>query len=123
MSAFSPACEIPAGSARLMCNWICCCNWKERKPAAADLKKTYSAETAELALKRLEDFEQGPLGKKIPAIAQCWRRVWEQVVPFFAYPNEIRKIIYTTNAIESLHIQFPKFLTTTPHFPTHRPPP
>ena len=85
---------------------------------ATELKKIYSADTAELALKRLEDFEQGPLGKKIPAIAQCWRRVWEQVVPFFAYPNEIRKIIYTTNAIESLHMQLRKVLKTRGHFPS-----
>jgi transposase-like protein len=44
-------------------------------------------------------------GKKLPAIVQSWRRVWEQVIPFFAYPKEIRKIIYATNAIESLHMQ------------------
>ena len=102
----------------LIRNSLSFCNWKERKPVAAELKKIYSAETAELALKRLEDFEQGPLGKKIPAIAQCWSRVWEQVVPFFAYPNEIRKIIYTTNAIESLHMQLRKVLKTRGHFPS-----
>src|SRR5260370_21053454 len=95
------------------------CNWKERKPVATELKAIYSAETAEVAAKRLEDFERGALGKKIPAIAQCWRRVWEQVIPFFAYSKEIRKIIYTTNAIESLHMQLPKVLKTRAHFPTN----
>ena len=79
---------------------------------ATELKKIYNAETAELAAKRLEDFEQGPFGKRIPAITQCWRRVWDQVIPFFAYPNEIRKLIYTTNAIESLHMQLRKVLKT-----------
>ena len=55
-------------------------------PVPAELKNIYT-ETAELAAKRLEDFERGPWGKKIPAIAQCWRRVWDQVIPFFAYPK------------------------------------
>jgi putative transposase len=85
---------------------------------AAERKKIYNAETAELGAKRLEYFEQGPWGKKIPAIAQCWRRVWDQVIPFFAYPNEIRTIIYTTNAIESLHMQLRKVLKTRGDFPS-----
>jgi len=118
ISAVYPDCEIQTCIVHLIRNSLCFCNWKERKPVATELKKIYSAETAELAAKRLEDFEQGPLGKKIPAIAQCWRRVWEQVVPFFAYPNEIRKIIYTTNAIESLHMQLRKVLKTRGHFPS-----
>jgi putative transposase len=54
---------------------------------------------------------------KLPAIVQSWRRVWEQVIPFFAYPKEIRKIIYTTNAIESLHMQLRKVLKKRGHFP------
>src|SRR6266403_2083719 len=82
------------------------------------LKGIYSAETAEVAAKRLEDFERGALGKKIPAIAQCWRRVWEQVIPFFAYSKEIRKIIYTTNASESLHMQLRQVLKNRGHFPS-----
>ena len=118
ISAVYPHCEIQTCIVHLIRNSLSFCNWKERKPVAAELKKIYNAETAELAAKRLEDFEQGPLGKKIPAIAQCWRRVWEQVVPFFAYPNEIRKIIYTTNAIESLHMQLRKVLKTRGHFPS-----
>jgi len=64
---------------------------------ARELKQIYAAETAELAAKRLEDFAEGLWGKKLPAIVQSWRRVWEQVIPFFAYPKEIRKIIYTTS--------------------------
>jgi transposase-like protein len=104
----------------LIRNSLSFCNWKERKSVAAELKKIYNAETAEMAAKRLEDFEQGPWGKKITPIAQCWRRVWEQVIPFFAYPNEIRKIIYTTNAIESLHMQLRKVLKTRGHFPSER---
>ena len=80
ISAVYPDCEIQTCIVHLIRNSLSFCNWKERKPVATELKKIYSAETAELALQRLEDFEQGPLGKKIPAIAQCWRRVWEQVI-------------------------------------------
>jgi transposase-like protein len=80
------------------------------------------AETAELAAKRLEDFAEGPWGKKLPAIVQSWRRVWEQVIPFFAYPREIRKIIYTINAIESLLCSYAKCSKTEGTFPVMRQP-
>jgi putative transposase len=66
----------------------------------------------------LEEFATSEWGKKLPAIVQSWRRVWEQVIPFFAYPLEIRKIIYTTNAIESLHMQLRKVLKNRGHFPS-----
>jgi putative transposase len=118
ISAVYPECEIQTCIVHLMRNSLSYCNWKERRPMTAELKKIYTAETAELAAKRLEDFEQGPWGKKIPPIAQCWRRVWDQVVPFFAYSSEIRKIIYTTNAIESLHMQLRKVLKNRGHFPS-----
>src|SRR5271156_791218 len=118
ISAVYPDSEIQTCIVHLIRNSLSFCNWKDRKPVAAELKKIYNAETAELAAKRLEDFEQGPFGKRIPATAQCWRRVWDQVIPFFAYPNEIRKMIYTTNAIESLHMQLRKVLKTRGHFPS-----
>src|SRR3984893_14875119 len=117
-SAVYPDSEIQTCIVHLIRNSLSFCNWKDRKPVAAELKNIYNAETAELAAKRLEDFEQGPFGRRIPAIAQCWRRVWDQVIPFFAYPNEIRKMIYTTNAIESLHMQLRKVLKTRGHFPS-----
>ena len=118
ISAVYPDSEIQTCIVHLIRNSLSFCNWKDRKPVAAELKNIYNAETAELAAKRLEDFEQGPFGKRIPAIAQCWRRVWDQVIPFFAYPNEIRKMIYTTNAIESLHMQLRKVLKARGHFPS-----
>ncbi len=93
-------------------------SWKERKPLAAALKLIYRAETAEAALHQLEEFEQGPWGRKYPTVAQSWRRQWEQVIPFFAFAPEIRKIIYTTNAIESLHSQVRKSVRTRGHFPS-----
>lgn len=93
-------------------------SWKERKPIAAALKPIYRAETADIAKERLAEFEAGPWGRKYPAITQSWRRNWEQVIPFFAYPAEVRRIIYTTNAIESLHSQVRKAVRGRGHFPS-----
>ena len=93
------------------------CGWKDRQALARALKEIYRAETAEMAEKRLTEFEQSDWGKKYPMIGQSWRRNWEQVIPFYAYSPEIRKIIYTTNAIESLHMQLRKVLKNRGHFP------
>lgn len=93
------------------------CGWKERQKVAAELKTVYRAENAEAAAQRLSEFENGPWGKKFPMIAASWKRNWEQVIPFFAYSPEIRKMIYTTNAIESLHMQLRKVLKNRGHFP------
>jgi len=76
------------------------CGWKERQAVARELKAIYRAETAEAAAKRLSEFDAGPWGRKYPMIAESWRRNWEQIIPFYSYPPEVRKIIYTTNAIE-----------------------
>ncbi len=93
-------------------------SWKERKMIAAALKPIYRAENAETARERLEAFDAGPWGQKYPAIAQSWRRHWEEVIPFFAFAPEVRKIIYTTNAIESLHSQVRKAVRSRGHFPS-----
>jgi transposase-like protein len=94
------------------------CSWQDRGKVAAELKDIYRAETAEMAWAHLENFEQGPWGKKYPTIAASWKRHWEEVTPFYGYPPEIRKMIYTTNAIESLHMQLRKVLKTRGHFPS-----
>lgn len=78
-------------------------SWKERKLVAGALKPVYRAANAEAAASALEAFDQGVWGRKYPAIAQSWRRNWKAVIPFFAFPAEVRKIIYTTNSIESLN--------------------
>ena len=93
-------------------------SWKERRAIAATLKPIYKADSAELAKQRLEDFEASSWGSKYPAIAQSWRRNWEQVIPFFAFAPEVRKIVYTTNAIESLHSQVRKAVRGRGHFPS-----
>ena len=92
--------------------------WKERKAVAADLKSIYRAETAQAAALRLDEFEH-KWGDKFPPIGQSWRRNWEQIIPFFAYPEAVRKIIYTTNAIESLNMSLRKIIKNRGHFPSN----
>src|SRR6478672_6492123 len=78
------------------------CGWKGAPgPGSRTQSHIYRAETAEAAAKRLSEFQAGPWGKKYPMIAESWRRNWQQITPFYGYPPEVRKIIYTTNAIES----------------------
>ena len=78
----------------------------------------YRASSAEAAASALEEFDQGAWGRKYPAIAQSWRRNWQAVIPFFAFPAEVRKIIYTTNAIESLNASVRKAVRNKGHFPS-----
>lgn len=92
--------------------------WKDRKALATELKAIYQAANADSAEAALSDFEQGAWGRKCPPIALAWRRQWAQVIPFFAYPTEVRKIIYTTNAIESLHMRLRKIVKNRGHFPS-----
>lgn len=92
-------------------------NWKDRKPLAASIKPIYTAPSAEAALAELDAFESGPWGKKFPTVVASWRRVWDKVIPFFAFPPEVRRVIYTTNAIESVNARLRKILKTRGHFP------
>jgi len=91
--------------------------WKDRKALAADLKSIYQAVNADAAAAAPDEFEQSVRGQKYPPIAQAWRRQWPQVIPFFAYPPQVRKIIYTTSAIESLHMQLRKIVKNRGRFP------
>ena len=118
ITAVFPETQVQTCIVHLIRNCLSYCNWKQRQPVARELKNIYSAETAEIAAKRLGEFEKSEWGKKIPAITQSWRRVWDQVVPFFSYTAEIRKMIYTTNAIESLHMQVRKVIKNRGHFPS-----
>jgi putative transposase len=91
-------------------------NWKERKRVAADLREVYRASTALEAEHRLTAFAV-QWDAKYPTIAALWRRHWDRVIPFFAFPAEIRRVIYTTNAIESLHMTLRKVTKTRGSFP------
>jgi putative transposase len=93
-------------------------NWKERKPLATALRPIYAAPSAEAAAAALDDFERSPWGVKFPTVVASWRRAWAQVIPFFAFPPDVRRLIYTTNSLESVHAQLRKIIKTRGHFPT-----
>ncbi len=90
--------------------------WKDRKKAVIDLKPIYKAATAEQAAQELDEFTRK--WAKYPAIGRLWRDNWERVIPFFSFPAEVRKIIYTTNAVESLHRSLRKTIKTRGSFPS-----
>lgn len=91
-------------------------SWKQRKLVAADLKPIYQASTVEQAEQKLDEFAAKWDGQ-YPTISQMWRRNWEHLIPFFAYPADIRKVIYTTNAVESLNMSLRKVIKTRGSFP------
>ena len=91
-------------------------SWKQRKAVAADLRTVYTAATADGAAVALEEFEN-KWNKSHPSISQIWRRNWARVIPFFAFSLEIRKVIYTTNAVESLNMTLRKIIKTRASFP------
>lgn len=92
--------------------------WKDRKAVAAALRPIYAAASAQAAEQALQAFADGPWGIKYPTIVAGWQRAWENVTPFFVFPPDIRRVIYTTNAIESLNMQLRKIIKTRGHFPT-----
>ncbi len=91
--------------------------WKDRKAIAAALRPIYGAASEQAAQQALQTFADGPWGIKYPTIVAAWQRAWEQVTPFFVFPPDIRRVIYTTNAIESLNMQLRKIIKTRGHFP------
>jgi putative transposase len=93
-------------------------SYKDRKAVAAALKDIYRAVDPVAAGAALEAFEAGPWGQKYPAIVQSWRRAWPEVIPFYAFPGEVRRILYTTNAIEALNAKLRRAVRARGHFPT-----
>ena len=80
----------------------------------------FISSVTDAVVEEVRQWQSRPLGVLYPLIATSWRRHWEEVIPFFAYPVDVRKIIYTTNAIESLHMQLRKIIKTRGHFPKRR---
>ena len=113
-----PATTLQTCIVHLIRNSLDYASWKDRKPLAAAIKPIYTAPSAEAALAELDAFEQGPWGVKFPTVVGAWRRVWDKVIPFFAFPPEVRRVIYTTNAIESVNARLRKILKTRGHFPS-----
>jgi len=93
-------------------------NWKERHPLSQALRPIYAAPDAEAARARLDEFEASPWGRRFPTVVAAWRRAWTHVIPFFAFPPDVRRVIYTTNALESVHARVRKIIKTRGHFPT-----
>jgi len=118
INAVFPQTVVQTCVVHLIRNSMSFASWKDRKPIAQSLKSVYHAESAATGLAALDAFEEGHWGRKYPAIAQSWRRHWDQVVPFFAFSEAIRRIIYTTNAIEALNSKLRRAVRTRGHFPS-----
>ena len=93
-------------------------SYKDRKLVAAALKDIYRALDATAGEAALAAFETSEWGRRYPAIAQSWRRAWGEVIPFYAFPGEVRRILYTTNAIEALNATLRRAVRARGHFPT-----
>jgi putative transposase len=117
LTAIFPATTLQTCIVHLIRNSLDFANWKERKPLATALRAIYTAPSAEAAGAALDAFERGPWGVKFPTVVASWRRAWAHVIPFFAFPPEVRRVIYTTNALESVHAQLRKIIKTRGHFP------
>jgi len=91
---------------------------RERHDLVVALRPIYTAPTAEAAAAALDTFERGIWGGRLPGVVAAWRRAWPQVIPFFAFPPDVRRVIYTTNALENVNRQLRKIIKTRGHFPT-----
>ena len=118
LAAVFPATTLQTCIVHLIRNSLDYAGWKDRKSLAAALKPIYTAPSAEAAAIALDEFEASAWGTRFPTVVAAWRRAWDRVIPFFAFPPAVRKLIYTTNAIESLHSQLRKIIKTRGHFPS-----
>ena len=118
LGAVFPATTLQTCIVHLIRSSLDYASWKDRKLLAAALKPVYTAPSAEAAAEALGEFERGPWGQKYPTVVASWRRAWDRVIPFFAFPPAVRRVVYTTNAIESLHSQLRKIIKTRGHFPS-----
>ena len=117
LAAVYPETTLQTCIVHLLRNSLEFANWKERKPLAAALRPIYTAPGADAAMTALDAFERGPWGTRFPTVVASWRRAWGNVIPFFAFPPEVRRVIYTTNALESLNARIRKIIKTRGHFP------
>ena len=118
LGAVFPETTLQTCVVHLIRNSLDYASWKDRKALAAAIKPIYTAPSAEAALAELDAFASGAWGQKFPTVAAAWRRAWDRVIPFFAFPPAIRRVIYTTNAIESINARLRKIIKTRGHFPS-----
>lgn len=119
LEAVYPQTTLQTCIVHLIRNSLYYAGWKDHRAVAAALKPIYTAPNAEVAEAELNAFERGPWGKKFPLIVAVWRRAWDRMIPFFAFPPAVRKVIYTTNAIESINSRLRKIIKTRGHFPSN----
>lgn len=117
INAVFPETTVQTCIVHLLRNSMDFASWKERKELARELKTIYAAVDDKAAEEALTAFEAGDWGRKYPAIGQIWRRAWQEVIPFFAFPKDVRRIIYTTNAIEALNSKLRRAVRARGHFP------
>jgi putative transposase len=118
IAAVFPEVQVQTCIVHLIRSSLTFVSYKDRRAVAGALKEIYRAKDAEAGHAALEAFAASAWGQKYPAIAPAWRRNWSEVLPFFAFPDEVRRIIYTTNAIEALNAKLRRAVRTSGHFPT-----
>ena len=117
IEAAFPRTQVQTCIVHLLRSSMAFASFKDRKAIANALKAIYKAVDAEAAERELKAFEDSELGAKYPAIAPMWRRAWNEVIPFLDYPEPVRRLIYTTNAIEALNSKIRRAVRTRGHFP------
>lgn len=117
ITAVFPKAQVQTCIVHLIRNSLDFVSYKDRKTVASALKEIYRATDADAASRSLEVFAESGWGQKYPAIVMAWRRVWQAVIPFFAFPADVRRIMYTTNAIEALNAKLRRAVRTRGHFP------
>lgn len=117
LAAVFPATTLQTCIVHLIRNSLDYASWKDRKALAAAIRPIYTAVSAEAAAAELEAFAEGSWGQKFPTVSAAWRNAWDRVIPFFAFPPAVRRVVYTTNAIENINSQLRKIIKTRGHFP------
>jgi putative transposase len=117
LAAVFPQTTLQTCIVHLLRQSLDCANWQQRKRMAMALRAIYTAPTADAAWHALDGFERGEWGQRFPTVVAAWRRAWTRIVPFFAFPPEIRRVIDTTNALESVNAQLRKIIKTRGQFP------
>jgi transposase-like protein len=118
LAAVFPATTLQTCIVHLIRNSLDLASWRDRRALASALRPIYTAAHADAALAALDAFEAGPWGGRFPTVVAAWRRAWTHVIPFFAFPPDVRRVLYTTNALESVHARLRKIIKTRGHFPT-----
>jgi len=118
IQAVFPATTLQTCIVHLIRNSLDYASWKDRKALSKAIRPIYTAPSAEAAEAELAAFERGVWGQKFPTVVAGWRGAWDKVIPFFAFPPAVRKVVYTTNSIESINARLRKIIKTRGHFPS-----